>query len=201
MPRGSALTFDDHITAEHYREMFAAANPLNAKWAVWAITAFLAALCIALAGAMGAFFYAVVRVVMKKGPAGVVAEPTTLLLIGAGLLLTALALFVMVYKCRTLRLVWKVKSGPDISDMDLREGLNLGPARYILSDQGIRVEMPLDTEEIKWSAFVHFRETANGIMLMFNRTNGVVMPTGQLVAAGDYDAACDIVSSQLKKAA
>lgn len=195
------MTFDDHITAEHYREMFAAANPLNAKWAVWAITALLAALCIGLVGAMGTFFYAAVLVVMKKGLAGVIAEPTTLLLIGAGLLLTAAALFLMVHKRRALRFVWQLNSGPDISDMDLREGLNLGPARYTLSDQGIRVEMPLDTEEIKWSAFAHFRETANGIMLMFNRTNGMVMPTGQLVAAGTYDAACDIVSSQLKKAA
>lgn len=194
------MTFDDNITVEHYREMLAAANPINAKWAVWAITAFLVCLGVALVGAMGAFFYAAVAVLMKKGAAGAIAEPSILLLILAGLVLCAAALIVLVYKRRTLRLVWKNKIEPDVSEMDLREGLHLGPARYTLSDQGVRVEMPLDIEEVKWSAFVYFRETANGLMLMFNRTNGMIVPKGQLIAAGDYEAAASIVSGKLRKA-
>ncbi len=193
------MTFNDHITADHYRELLRLANPLNAKWALWAFSIVLVAVCIALAGAMAVFFYAVIVVLLKKGLSGVVAEPATLALIGTGLLLTVLALFVMAYKRNALRFFWKFQREPDIGEMDLREGLHLGPARYTLSNQGIRVEMPLDTDEIRWSAFTHFREAANGIMLMFNRTNGMVMPSGGLVAAGDYEAARRIVSAHVKR--
>ena len=194
------MTFEDHITPEHYRELLAAANPINAKWSVWTTSAILIGVGLAVLGAMGAFFYAAVVAVMKKGLAGTLAEPFTLFLISAGLVTCIAGLIVLAYKRNTLKLIWKNSIEPDIAEMDLREGLNLGPARYTLSDQGVRVEMPLDIDEIKWSAFINFRETANGLMLMFNRTHGMVVPKGQLVSDGAYPSAVAIVSGKLKRA-
>ena len=194
------MTFDDHITADHYREMVQLANPLNSKPALWAVTAIMWIVCLSLIAAMGAFYYSAVLVVMRQGIAGVFADATTLLLICTGLLLTIGAGFVLAYKRAALQFFWSFKRAPDISDMDLRDGLNLGPARYTLSDKGIKIEMALDTDEIRWTAFSHFREAASGIMLMLNRTNGLVLPTGVLTAAGDYEAARDIVSAHVKRA-
>ncbi|MEM8689093.1 MAG: YcxB family protein [Pseudomonadota bacterium] len=194
------MTFEDHITADHYREMARLANPLNSKWALWAVTAILWLVGLSVLAAMGLFFYSAGLVVVRRGVLDAFADPTILLLICSGLLLSLGAGFVMAYKRAALKFFWSFRRTPDISDMDLREGLNLGPARYTLSDQGIKVEMALDTDEIRWTAFAHFRETANGIMLMLNRTNGMVVPTGGLLASGDYEAARDIVFAHVKRA-
>lgn len=193
------MTFDDHITADHYRELLRLANPLNKTWILWGFTIIIVAVSLAMLGAMGLFFYAAILVLIKKGLAGVAGEPVTLALIAAGLVFTGIAVFVLAYKRNALRFFWKIKQEPDIGEMDLRDGLHLGPARYTLSDDGIRVEMALDTDELRWSAFTHFREAANGMLLMFNRTNGMVVPSGQLVAAGDYEAARRIVSAHVKR--
>lgn len=193
------MTFDDHITADHYREMVQLANPLNSKPALWAVTAIMWMVGLSLIAAMAAFYYSAVLVVIRQGLAGVSADPTILLLILTGLMLSVGAGFVLAYKRAALKFFWSFKRTPDISDMDLREGLNLGPARYTLSDKGIKVEMALDTDEIRWTAFSHFREAASGIMLMLNRTYGLVLPTGALMASGDYEAARDIVSAHVKR--
>ncbi|MEM1198279.1 MAG: YcxB family protein [Pseudomonadota bacterium] len=194
------MTFEDHITADHYRELVTLANPLNSKWALWAVTAIMWLVALSLIAAMGLFFYSAALVVMRQGLAGVFADPTKLLLVCSGLALSVGAGFVLAYKRAAMTFFWSFKRSPDISDMDLREGLNLGPARYTLTDQGIKVEMALDTDELRWTAFTHFREAANGIMLMLNRTNGMVLPTGSLLASGDYEAARDIVSAHVKRA-
>ncbi len=194
------MTFEDHITADHYREMVMLANPLNSKWALWAVTAIMWLVALSVVAAMGMFFYSAALVVMRQGFEGVFADPTLLLLVCSGLLLSVGAGFVLAYKRAAMKFFWSFKRAPDISDMDLREGLNLGPARYTLTDQGIKVEMALDTDELRWTAFTHFREAANGIMLMLNRTNGMVLPTGGLLASGDYEAARDIVSAHVKRA-
>ena len=194
------MTFDDQITADHYRELVRLSNPLNSKFALWANFAMLGGIGLAIIGAMGAFFYTAAKTLMDAGLAGLIAHPSKLLLIGAGLVLCLAAVVVLIYRRKMLQIIWKMNDKPDISELDLREGLNLGPARFTLSDKSVRVEMPLDSDEISWSAFSHFREAANGIMLMFNRTNGMVVPSGHLIAVGEYEAALSLVSTHVKEA-
>ncbi|MEM7424561.1 MAG: YcxB family protein [Pseudomonadota bacterium] len=191
------MTFEDEIKPIHWHDMLSGMGTRKERLAVRSGIAVGAILFALLSVTMAVFVYAVFAAFSRKGVDGVLADPMILGLIAAGTVVGIVAIFYLVFDKRALQLLWGLRNGPAVEPGMLRPDINTGNVRVTLGDDAIELRMPHDLDRVKWSAFTELRETADTIMLMFNRKVGVVVPKAVLVRDGLLDEARAHISSRL----
>ena len=172
MQISTEITVDDHREFIH-RVFNEGREGRNAGWLRWEL--WLAAIFVIVPVLF--FFRSLASGLWHGGLVAVLmAEPVLLFYVLLGLVLTVVVVFYLRWIGRMRRDLKAVSKDEAIDEAGLREGINLGPARFDADEAGIQVAVAESQSRYAWRAFREFMETKRNFYLMIDRGSMLIVP-------------------------
>lgn len=170
------MQINTQISAEDHREFANAVDGVSRqKRAAGRASVILVAVSLFLILAVVGFTVSLARLTYHGSLDVLLNSPVLVVLIVIGLLLLPVA-FAWLRGSSRLRRNLKAAAAGEIDETCLRDGLNIGVARFELDDDSFHVTFELVQETLPWSMFQTLRETKGLLCLMIDKGSGYIVP-------------------------